>query len=286
MRLGLSRREAFDTLPVEFGRAVAEAGVPYPNPRPYADCTVVSVIWNEEARIGKLLGRLQPYFGHIVVCVQASSDCSLEIARRMAREGDVVLEDRHRGFAEGSAPVVAPAVGTEWAFVVSADEWPSDGLLNSILTIIGYAEQHEYQGVWVPFRSTVEGLAFEEQRGHLRIFRRGLKWSRTMHSRPKAARSLWWPHGHIDHDRSLDEVVRDYLRYFELGRGNPQWERHNTLMIHDACVTVADRRGWDHVKAYEWWPRARDVAFGDRRMQGGSLPHRFFSNHSTRRWLR
>lgn len=261
MRLRLRRSEPSGTLAVEFGRAVAEAGIPYPNPRPYTDCSVVSVIWNEEARIGKLLSRLQPYFSHIVVCVQASSDRSLEIARRMAREGDVVIEDEHRGFGEGSAPIVAPAVRTPWAFVVSADEWPSDDLLNSVRTIIGYAERQGYQGVWVPFRSTIEGVTFDEQRGHLRIFQRGLGWSRTMHSRPKAARSFWWPHGHVDHDRSLDELVRDYLRYLELGRGNAQWERHNIHMIHDACEAVAARHGWDWVTAHEWWPRAREVAF-------------------------
>jgi hypothetical protein len=267
MWLGLRRSEPFDILPVELGRVVAEAGIPYPNPRPYTDCSVVSVIWNEEARIGKLLSRLQPYFNHIVVCVQASSDRSLEIARRMAREGDVVIEDEHRGFAEGSAPVVAPAVQTAWAFVVSADEWPSDDLLNSVQTIIGYAERHKYQGVWVPFRSRIEGITFEEQRSHLRIFRRGLGWSRTMHSRPKAGRSVRWPHGHVDHDRSLDEVVRDYLRYLELGRGNLLLERHNTLMIHDACAMVAARFGWDYVMAHEWWPRAQEVAFGVQLLQ-------------------
>lgn len=260
----LRRREPFDVLPVEHGRAVAEAGIPYPNPRPYTDCSVVSVIWNEEARIGNLLSHLQPYFRHIVVCVQASSDRSLTIAKRMAREGDVVLEDECRGFGEGSAPIVAPAVRTAWAFVVSADEWPSDDLLESVRTIIGYAGRHGYQGVWVPFRSTVEGVAFEEQRGQLRIFRRELGWSPTLHSRPRAGRSLFWPHGHVDHDRSLDEVVRDYLRYLDLGRGTPLLERHNTVMIREACTAVAARYGWDYVTGREWWPRAREAAFGAR----------------------
>lgn len=119
MKLPLRRGERIDTLPDDFTRIVEEAGIPYPNPRPYSGCTAVSVIWNEEARIGKLLGRLQPFFGHIAVCVQASSDRSLEIARKMAREGDVVIQDEHRGFAEASAPLLAPAVRTAWAFAIA-----------------------------------------------------------------------------------------------------------------------------------------------------------------------
>jgi hypothetical protein len=261
VRLRLRRREPFDTLSLDLESAVAEVGLPYPNPRPFADCSAVSVIWNEEARIGKLLARLQPYFSRVVVCVQKSSDRSLQIARAMAREGDVVIEDEHRGFAEGSAPIVAAAVPTLWGFILAADEWPSDDLLCGIRTITGYAERHEYDGVWVPFRSTIEGIDFEEQGGHLRIVRRRLAWPGGMHSRPKTRRSLWWPYGRVDHDRSLDEVVRDYLRYFEMGRGSPLLERHNVRMIHDSCSAVAARFGWDYVTAYEWWPQAREVAF-------------------------
>jgi Glycosyl transferase family 2 len=258
----LGRRERLDILQEDFTQVVEEAGIPYPNPRPYTECTVVSVIWNEEARIGRLLGRLQSYFLRIAVCVQASSDRSFEIARNMAREGDVVVADEHRGFAEASAHVLAPAVQTDWAFVVSADEWPSDDLLDSVRTLIGFADRHGYQAVWVPFRSTIEGVPFEEQHGHLRILRRELGWSPAMHTRPRAARSFWCPRGHIDHDRSLDELVRDYLRYLELGRGNPLWERHNTLMIRNACRTVAARHGWDCVIAHGWWPEVRGVVFG------------------------
>ncbi len=272
MNVPLRRGERLDTLPVDFTRIVEEAGIPYPNPRPYSDCTAVSVIWNEEARIGKLLSRLQPYFDHIVVCVQASSDRSLEIARNMAREGDVVIPDEHRGFAEASTDVVAPAVRTAWAFVFSADEWPSDDLLSSLQTIIEYADRHAYQGVWVPFRSTIEGVPFEEQRGHLRILRRELGWPTAMHTRPKAARSFWCPRGQIDHDRSLDEMVRDYLRYLELGRGNRLWERHNMLMIRNACSTIAARHGWEYVTAHGWWPQVREVAFSE--PSPDSLPRR------------
>lgn len=255
----LRRGERVDPLPDDFERIVEESGIPYPNPRPYSDCTVASVIWNEEARIGRLLSRLQSYFRHIVLCVQASTDRSLEIAESMAREGDVVIQDEHRGFAEASVHVVAPAVRTAWAFVVAADEWPSDDLLNSVRTIIAYADRREYQGVWVPFRATIEGVPFEEQRGHLRILRRDLGWPAALHTRPKAARSFWCPRGHIDHDRSLDEMVRDYLRYLELGRGNLLWERHNTLMIRNACKTVAACHGWEYVMAHGWWPQVRQV---------------------------
>lgn len=245
-------------------------------PDPSSDCTAVSVIWNEEARVGRLLGRLQPHFRHIVVCVQASSDRSLAIARDMAREGDVVLEDEHRGFAEASARVVAPAVRTAWAFVLSADEWPSEDLLASVRSIVEYADRNDYHAAWVPFRSTIEGVPFEEARGQLRILRRELGWPSALHTRPNAERSFWVPRGHIDHDRSLDEMVRDYLRYLELGRGNRLWDRHNTRMIRDACRTVAARHGWDTVRAHGWWPRVRDLVLHEPPLDG----------HPRRSWLR
>ena len=263
MRFPWRRKTPYDVLRKPLRRVVAEVGIPYPNPRPFDRCSVVAVLWNEEHRIEKLLTYLQPYFSHIVLCVQQGTDRTLQIACAMAREGDVVLEDEHRGIAEASAPIVAPAVRTPWSFVLAADEWPSTDLLDALGTIISFAERHAYQGVWVPFRPTVGGIPLEEQGGNLRICRSDLSWPVTMHSRPDVARSLWWPYGHIDHERTLDELVRDYLRYFELGRGTLEWQHHNALMIRRACSAVAARRGWPHVESYDWWPRAREIAFED-----------------------
>ena len=263
MRLRLWHKRPYDVLRKPLDRVVAEVGIAYPNPRPNAECSVVAVLWNEEPRIGRLLTYLQPHFRHIVLCVQQGTDRTLDIARAMAREGDVVLEDEHRGLAEASAPLVASAVRTPWSLVLAADEWPSRALLDAMATIVGYAERHRYDGVWVPFRPTVGGIPLEEQGGNFRICRSDLEWPVTMHSRPEVRRSLWWPHGHIDHERSLDELVLDYLRYFEMGRGSAHWESHNALMIRRACVAVAARRGWPHVKARAWWPRAQAVAFDD-----------------------
>jgi hypothetical protein len=67
-------------------------------------------------------------------------------------------------------------------------------------------------------------------------------------------------------------MVRDYLRYLELGHGNLLWERHNTLMIRNACRTIAARYGWDYVMAHGWWPRVREIALGEPPSDGHPWP--------------
>jgi len=242
--------------------AIEEAtGIAYPNITPYTHITAALVAWNEERRLPALLGHLRPHFARIVVGVQKSDDATLEIARTYA---DEVVEDKHRGFGDATfGPRVLPLVRTKWSFKVDADEWPTTELLLSLSSATGWAEHLERNGVWISFRSSVEGQEYNEQHSHLRLFETRLGWPNSLHSRPPTESVVWdWAIGHIRHDRSMDELVRDYLRYLRIGQGNRSWEDHNRTMIRSACLAGAQARGWDFVKSFEWWPEVHQVVFG------------------------
>ena len=72
-------------------------------------------------------------------------------------------------------------------------------------------------------------------------------------ARPKALNAL--------NDRTLDEMMRDYLRYWHAGRGNSGWEDHNRLMMYWACLGTAEKKGWDYVRSFEWWPQVEAISF-------------------------
>lgn len=243
---------------------VGYTGITYPNPHPYDDCSLVMVVWNEEERLGRLLEYCREFFTSFVIGVQDSKDATLEIAKTWAnRPTDQVIPDRHWGYGDASMPMLVQATKTQWAFVVAGDEWPSLELLNSLWSATEYAHLSGADAIWVEFQSIIEGVSYDEQHGHLRLFQSRLGWPQTLHSRPMSSNGIWWPIGHIRHERSLDEMVQDYLRYYERGLGNSGWERHNLLMIHDACTAVAQRHGWEFVTRHAWWPEARRLAFAE-----------------------
>lgn len=248
---------------------VGLTGVSHPNLPPFDHISLLIVAWNEEERIGSLIESLKPWFTNTVVCVQESSDDTLQIAKGLLdRPGDLLLEDRHWGHGDASMPRMVSATGTEWCFCVACDETPDLELLQSLHSATAYAGDR-FDGVWVPFRSWVEGVEYTEQHGHLRLFKRKIGWPKTLHSRPEPRRALWWPFGAVEHRRSLDEMMQDYLRYYQIGKGNKGWERHNLAMMHDACVSVAQRYGWGYVKKYEWWPYIAALAFKEEELDGG-----------------
>lgn len=243
---------------------LARAGLPVPNPRPYDGITPALVVWNEEERIGALLDYLKEHFLQIAVVVQASDDRTLEIVtEKLTRPRDRLATDVHHGFGDASLPMLIGLVQTEWIFTLAADEWPSDDLIGSLWSAIRNAERdpRTADGLWIPFHSDVNGVPYEEQHGHLRVFRKAVGHPGTLHSRPSTNRALWWPIGHITHHRTLDEMMRDYLRYWELGAHNGGWVAHNRLMMHDACVGVASARGWAFVQSHDWWPEVEAIAF-------------------------
>lgn len=237
----------------------AASGIPVPNPVPYEHITFAVVAWNEAHRIGRLLDYVRPWFRTIAVVVQESTDDTEYIVSQRA---DVLLRDAHRGFGDASfGPILLPAVTTPWTFKCDADEWPSEDLLSSLASATWFAETNKRDGMWVPFHSAVDGIEYTESHGHLRLFRTSLGWPGTLHSRPMTDNTYWWPVGHIRHNRTLDEMMRDYLRYWHAGRGNPGWDAHNKLMMYHACRGTAEQKGWDYVRAFDWWPEIEAIAF-------------------------
>lgn len=226
------------------------------------DITFAGVAWNEEARAPTLMKLARRHFSHITVAVQASTDRTLEIVRSIAnRDTDRVLEHIHYGAGDFSFGAILKAVSTPWAFVVSFDEMPSQKLLNSLPSAVKHAEDLQADGVWIRFRSSIEGVEYEEQHSHLRLFRSHLRWPAALHSRPAPRKEINWDLGHIRHDRSLDEMVLDYLRYYQLGKHDKGWTRHNLMMMREACRAVAARDGWRGITLYPWWPEVRALAF-------------------------
>ena len=73
--------------------------------------------------------------------------------------------------------------------------------------------------------------------------------------------SYWGGHGYIRHDRTLDEMMQDYLRYWDKGLGHQGWEDHNRLMMYHACSGTAAQKGWDYVRSFPWWPQVEAIAF-------------------------
>lgn len=227
------------------------------------DCSYVGVAWNEEERAPALLHLMREWFPYLLVAVQESSDATLEIVESIAdRPGDVVLRHPHFGFGDASFPDLLDKVKTGWVFVVSFDEMPSEGLLEAIGPVTAWADQNGVDSFTVPFRSKIEGYDFtNEQDAHVRLFRSGLTWKPALHNEPVGRRRAELREGYIQHDRSLDEMMRDYLSYWKVGQGNIGWTTHNRRMIHDACEGVAKVKGWDFVTSFSWWPEVEAIAF-------------------------
>lgn len=234
-----------------------------PHPRtPWSGVAFVGVYWNCEERVEKLLTYVRPYFKYLCVAVQKSDDNTLEVCKRLA---DIVIEEPWHGRGDPSFQRVLDKIGTPWSFVVSDDEWPSPDLLDSFQDLADRLHVEEKDGAWFHFTSTIDGFDFtREGDSHLRFFRSNLKWPSTPHARVMTDNTIHWPVGSIAHDRSLDEMMEDYVRRFDLTAENPRWDTiqaHNVRMIEGACRAVAERKGWEYVQSFGWWPRVRDIAF-------------------------
>ena len=220
---------------------VAESLIDYPNGTPYSHITFTLVAWNEEKRLGALLERVRPVFEKLIVGVQKSTDSTLEIARKYA---DIVVEDEHHGFGDATYGQLLKLAQTPWVLKLDADEWPSDDLLVSLSSATWTAQNMGADGVWIPFRSWIENKEWEEQHSHLRLFRPEKGWPALLHSRPPIENGILWHTGFIEHSRNLPEMLDDYLRYYEVGKGNAQWETHNKMMMRSAVLGTAEHRGW------------------------------------------
>jgi len=236
-----------------------DSGIDYPNEIPYTHITAALVVWNEERRIGPLLDYLRPFFATLGVVVQESSDNTERVVREYA---DIIVQDQHRGYGDASfGPRLLPHIRTPWTLKIDADEWPNEELLRSLSSATWYAEHHQLDGIWVSFRSAVDGIEYTEQHGHLRLFKTHVGWPSSLHSRPMIENTAFWHTGYIRHDRSLDELEQDYLRYQRIAQGHSQWMEHNAMMMRSACMGTAAVKGWEYVKSHAWWPEVLAVAF-------------------------
>lgn len=228
---------------------------------PWTDVTFAGVYWREAERLPALLELVRPWFTHIVLGVQESPDDTLAIAKQYA---DTVIEDRCHGFAEPTFTPLLAAVKTPWVFIVSGDETPSEDLLESFQDMIEAAiRDPQIDAFGIRFRSTIEGIDFSaETDEHVRVFRPYLRWPTTMHSGPQFRRAVSWKTGSIAHDRSLTEMIHDYVRYYGLGSTDHGWTLHNAMMMREACRGVARHRGWEYVEQFDWWPEVQRIAFG------------------------
>ena len=227
---------------------------------PYSDITFAIVVWNDAERLKPLLQHVRPYFERLAVVVQESSDDSLDVALEHA---DIVMKDRHHGFGDASfGPLLLPQIQSTWTFKVDADEWPTEELLEYLGEYVKMADEKGTKGVWIPFRSWVDGNEWDEQHAHLRLFHTSAGWPGMLHSRPPINDGFVGEVGHILHKRSLDEMMRDYLEYYRIGMNNPGWVDHNRAMMKGACEGAASRKGWAYVRSFDWWPEVRKAAFG------------------------
>lgn len=226
--------------------------------------TYMAAFWNEEPRLEKLLWHMDKYFTDWRVAIQKSDDNSLAIAKRFEHTPSrIIVDDKHRGVGEASFPLLINTIWTKWVFVVSGDEWPEDNLLVTLPEAIENAEKQGADGIYIPVRSWIDGYEFTgEKEAHLRLFKTRVGWPATMHSRPMTEKTIFHdvPYS-ILHERTLDEMMIDYLRYYKMGMGSSQWEAHNKLMIKDACEAIAERKGWEYVKAFPWWTEVKSIAF-------------------------
>ena len=234
---------------------------------PWGDITFVGAYWNCAPRLEALLTYVRPWFKRIVVGVQESPDNTLEVARRFA---DLVIEDKWHGRGDPTLNrVVSTVAAHKLAFAISDDEWPSEALLYSFQDAAETMLREHRAGAWVHFKSTIDGFEFtREQDEHLRLFQPKVGWPAAPHSRPPIDGGLRWrpnPEAFVTHARSLDEMMQDYIRRYDLTAKEPGWgqqQAHNIRMMQGACNAIMERRGTEYVTAFEWWARVRDIAYG------------------------
>lgn len=230
-----------------------------------SDITLTMVVRDEAHRLDELLLYLRPWFDEIVVGVQDSTDATHEIALRRA---DKVVTDRARGFGDATFPRVQKVVTKPWCFRLDGDERPTEDLLESLRGAAAYCVDRSLDGLWIPFRSWIEEMEWDQPHSHLRFWANRIIWPPMLHSRPMTERTEFWPTGHIEHRKSLDEHIAGYLGYLEAGRGNADWTEHNRLMMRAAVEGAAALRGWEDIEVRHWWPEVLQSVYEGRRPAG------------------
>lgn len=229
----------------------------------WKDVALVGAFWNCADRAERLLTEMRPWFRRIAIAVQESPDDTLERVRSIA---DVAIPDKWHGHGNISFQKAINEAKTPWCFLISDDEMPDEQLLAGMQEMLDQAARDNLDGFWFHFHSTIEGHEFtREQDNHLRLFKTRWGWPSTIHSRPMIPqnRTAFWPHGRgcISHDRTLDEMMRDYVRRYRIGQGNKGWEAHNARMMFSACIAVGRFTGAEFIRGHDWWPDVERIGF-------------------------
>ena len=234
-------------------------------PKPIPKTALVMVVCNEEPRLRALLPYVRPWFEQIVIGVQDSTDNTYAVAESLT---PYVVTDRRQGFGDATYPKVQARVTTEWSFRLDGDEMPTRALLESLSSAARYCEDNALDGLWIPFRSWIEDLEWEQPHSHLRFWKSKIEWPPFLHSRPATEKTQVWHTGFVEHRKSLDEHIEGYLGYLEAGRRNPTHTEHNKVMIRAAVEGIAQIKGWADVEAREWWPTVLTDVYGGQRPTG------------------
>ena len=219
--------------------------------------SLAMVVMNEGHRLEAIVRRCRPYVREVVIGVQDSTDDTLAKALDLA---DRVARDEVRGFGDATfGPKVLPLVRTPWTLKIDGDELPTVALMASLGEAIAKAGLEHQDAIWIPFKSWIEDEEWAVPHGHVRVFQTRLGWPATMHSSPETQRVMRWDVGFIEHRKTLDEHVRGYLGYLERSGSHKGWIEHNTAMIYHAVTGTAKTKGWDWIKAHDWWPSVEGI---------------------------
>lgn len=224
---------------------------------PYRNVTAVSILWNESDRVAPLVSTLGTWFESVVIVVQKSDDDTLIQCQRILNSPTHhVVEDEWRGAGDFSMPLALDRVITPWVIVISGDEFPDIELLRSLPDATAALESDGLDGAFINFTETIDGIPYTEHGRHVRLFRPEGGWEARLHSAASHENVGIWPIGVIHHERSLTEVIDDYLGYLTIAEkdGDANLINVNRATIIRACETVASVRGWEHVRSLPDWP--------------------------------
>jgi len=228
-------------------------------PSPIDNTALVMVVHNEENHLRTLLPYLRPWFSEIVIGVQDSTDETPDLAKQYA---DVVVPDICHGYGDATLPMVQQRVTRTWCLRVDADERPQRRLLESLHEAPAYCLERNLDGLWLPFRSWIDGVEWKQPHNHLRFWANRVIWPSSLHSRPMTDATESWPIGFMEHKKTLDEHVVGYLTYLAKSGQNAGWIDHNMLQLRSAIANGVGNHGWADIESRPWWPDALAAVYG------------------------